>query len=81
MERLKAYIENLWVFRCIACAHVPNPFQKKLDDYDQKCICDAQMQVTKSCKLYNSISKKFISISKKFILSRNVTFDKQAVSN
>ena len=68
--RRKPSIGHLRVFGCICYAHVPDVLRKKLDDKAEKCIFLGYSQMTKGYKLYNPVSRKVI-------ISRDVTFDEQ----
>jgi len=68
----KHSIRHLRVFRYIAYAHVPNQLRKKLDDKGGKCIFICYNTTSWPYKFYNTGTKKVI-------ISRDVTFDKEAI--
>ncbi|XP_025674246.1 uncharacterized protein [Arachis hypogaea] len=65
-------IHHFRVFGCIAYAHVPDQLRKKLDDKGEKCIFIGYSTDSKAYKLYNPVSKKVI-------ISRDVTFDEKDI--
>ncbi|MCI08348.1 copia-type polyprotein, partial [Trifolium medium] len=56
------------IFGCIAYAHVPDAYRKKLDNKSIKCVHLGISDESKAYRLYNPVDKKIV-------ISRDVVFD------
>jgi len=70
----KLNVVHLRTFICIAYAHIPSELRKNMDDRSDKCIFTGYSETYKAYRLYNPISKKLI-------LSRDVKFLENQLSN
>jgi hypothetical protein len=68
---------------CIAFSHIPKEMRKKLENMSEKCIFIGYNEQSKSYKLYNLVTNKFLRRDVKFlenkswIVKENVTLDSQ----
>lgn len=53
-------VSHLIVLGCVAYDHVPKELRRKLDARNGKCIFFGYSEQSKSHKMYNPVTKKFI---------------------
>jgi hypothetical protein len=56
----KLIMSHSRIFGCIAFAHVPEELRKTLDNISEKCIFIGYSEQSKSYRLYNLSTKKFL---------------------
>jgi hypothetical protein len=64
---MKHNVVHLKVFGCVAYAHVPNELTKKLDKKGKKYIFVGYSEDTHEYKMYDPITRKFISHDVQFV--------------
>jgi hypothetical protein len=66
----KPAVSHLRVFGCVAYAQIQKAKRKKLDDHGEKYIFIGYSETSKTYKIYNPITNKFV-VSRDVIFSEN----------
>lgn len=67
----KPAVYRFRIFGFVTYAHIPDEKKRKLDDKGEKCVFLSVSDQSKAYKLYNPITKKIV-------ISRNISFDEKS---